>query len=114
MILSGHHPSISLELCLSDTSEEVLIWSNLILDFMWNLEVWHKPKIKLFQLNTGVVCWGWPIAKILCNNTKNTTKVIQGLSKSLSIAASVCVETIISELLILLFKDVPLRNHNRK
>ena len=31
MILSGH-PSISLDYCLSDTSEGILIWSNLILD----------------------------------------------------------------------------------
>ena len=46
-------------------------------------------------------------------NIKNTKKVIQGLSKSLSIAASVCVETILSELLRLLLKDTPLRN-NRK
>ena len=45
MILSGH-PSILLELCLSDTSEGVLIWSNLTLDF----------KTKLLQINTGVVC----------------------------------------------------------
>lgn len=46
-------------------------------------------------------------------NIKNTKKVIQGLSKSPSIAASVCVETILSELLRLLLKDTPLGN-NRK
>ena len=32
----------------------------------------------------------------------------------LSMAASVCVETVLSKLLRLLFKDVLLRNHNRK
>ena len=31
MILSGH-PSISLEQCFSDTSEGMLMWSNLVLD----------------------------------------------------------------------------------
>ena len=31
MILSGH-PSTSLEYCLSDTSQGILIWSNLMLD----------------------------------------------------------------------------------
>ena len=53
MILSGH-PSIFLGYCLSDTSKEMLIWSNSILD-KFRLKVSHKSKIKLLQINTGVV-----------------------------------------------------------
>ena len=47
MILSGH-PSVSLEQCLSDTAERMLIWSNLLLDR--NFEVSKEFKIKFIEI----------------------------------------------------------------
>ena len=54
-----------------------------------------------------------------CLRFKSFTVIFKTSQKTyfpehLSMAASVCVETVLSKLLRLLFKDVLLRNHNRK
>ena len=54
-----------------------------------------------------------------CLDFKSLTVILKAFQSTyfrehLSMAASVCVETLLSKLLRLLFKDVLLRTHNRK
>ena len=68
-----------------------------------------------FNENESFTC----IFQVFCLRFKSFAENLKTSQKTyfpehLSMAPSVCVETVLSKLLRLLFKDVLLRNHNRK